>query len=67
MKRKMNSVIQPQEIGSPRADQTEREIHNFLLAIDSYPARVAKDPTLTFQQHLCSFFVSSEKDRSRRQ
>jgi hypothetical protein len=58
MKRKMNCAMQPKGTSSPRADQTRQEIQNFRLAIDSYPARVAKDPTLTFQRHLCSFFVT---------
>jgi hypothetical protein len=32
----------------------EEEIQNFLRAVDSYPARVAKEPRVTFREHLSS-------------
>jgi hypothetical protein len=39
--------------------QVRQEIQNFFRALDSYPARVAKEPRLSFHQHLCSLFAAS--------
>jgi hypothetical protein len=74
MKRKMHYQIQPSQI-QPREmvpssvktvqfqqAQVEEEIQNFMLALDSYPARVARDPGVSFQQHLCSFFAARNKN-----
>jgi hypothetical protein len=69
MKPKMQ--VQPLEIAAPRNQQVREEIRNFLQAVDSYPARVAKEPRVSFHQHLCSFFAAARDDRrntrSRRQ
>lgn len=43
--------------------QAEEEIKNFLQAVDSYPDLAAKEPSLSFYQHLCSFFVTNRNDR----
>jgi hypothetical protein len=63
----------------PRSEQVreevQQEIRNFLQALDSYPARVAKDPRVSFQQHLGSLFAAAgihidddrRDDRIRRQ
>jgi hypothetical protein len=62
MKRKMHWQVQPRE-------QVHEEIQNFLHALDSYPARVAKEPRINFQQHLSSFFAAhddSDTDDKRR-
>ena len=64
MKPKMHQQIQPREIAAPHSAQiriqgeAQEEIQNFLRAVDSYPARVAKEPRVTFQQHLCSIFAA---------
>jgi hypothetical protein len=64
MKRKMHYQVQPTEIVPPRGPQVHEEIQNFLQALDSYPARVAKEPRINFQQHLSSIFATrGDNDR----
>jgi hypothetical protein len=58
MKRKMHCEVQPGEISPPRSRQVREEIQNFLQALDSYPARAAKEPRVSFHQHLCSIFAT---------
>ena len=60
MKRKMHVHIQPPEVAPLRHEQVQAEIRSFLQAVDSYPARVAKEPGLTFQQHLSKVFAAQE-------
>lgn len=71
MKPKMHQQIQPREaappIGAPihvriAKNEVQEEIRNFLRAVNSYPARVAKDPHVTFQQHLSSIFAAVGED-----
>ncbi len=50
-------------IASSRSMQVQREIQNFLQALDSYPARVAREPRLSFHQHLCSVFAAARDHR----
>ncbi len=59
----MHCHVQPREAVPPRHEQVQLEIHNFLQAVDSYPARVAKEPSISFRQHLCSFFAPARDDR----
>ena len=67
MKLKMHQQIELLEITAPHSAQfqaqvqgeVQEEIQNFLRAVDSYPARVAKEPRVTFKQHLCSIFAAS--------
>jgi hypothetical protein len=49
-----------------KKDQAHEDVRNFLLAIDSYPARVAKEPRLSFHEHLCSIFAARDIRRHRR-
>lgn len=63
MKRKMYSQVQPPENVLLRNAQVREEIQNFLLAVDSYPDRVAKEPRVSFHQHLSSFFAAAGDDR----
>jgi hypothetical protein len=70
MKRKMHYRIQPREVVVSRnrpvhvvREQVQEEIRNFLQALDSYPARVAKEPRVSFHQHLCSVFDGARYDR----
>jgi hypothetical protein len=65
MRQKMLDYIQPRENASSRNDRTQQEIQNFLLAVRSYPDCAAKDPGLTFRQHLSSVLASND-DRPRR-
>ncbi len=64
----MRVQIQPGQIQPPVAPsrnvQVQREIENFLRALDSYPARVAREPRVSFRQHLCSVFAAA-RDRRR--
>jgi hypothetical protein len=49
--------------------RVQEEIQSFLRALDSYPARVAEEPGVSFHQHLSSLFAArgdsgrSPKDR----
>ncbi len=71
MKPKMHYQIQPREVAALRSRpvplvqaQVQEEIQNFLHALDSYPARVAKEPRVSFHQHLCSLFAARGDNRS---
>ena len=61
----MQYQVQPREIVVHRSEQVRvrEEIQNFLRALDSYPARVAKEPGISFHQHLCSFFAPAHDER----
>lgn len=71
MKQKMQYAVQLRQSAPPSNKQVAEEIQDFLRALDSYPARVAKEPRLSFQQHLCSIFARSadspRDQRTRRQ
>jgi hypothetical protein len=67
----MHYPVQPREVAAPRSGpaplvraQVREEIQNFLQALDSYPARVAKEPRVSFHQHLCSLFALAPDHRS---
>ena len=69
----MQHQVQPREIAPPRGAQVrivqgevEEEIQDFLQAVNSYPARVAKEPRLSFQQHLSSIFAARNDEHDRR-
>jgi hypothetical protein len=59
----MQGQTQPR-IVPERSVQVEQEIQNFLQALDSYPARVAREPRVTFHQHLCGIFAARLDSRS---
>jgi len=61
----MLDYIQPRESASSRNEQTQQEIQNFLLAVRSYPDHAAKDPGLTFRQHLCSVLATGDNQPRR--
>jgi len=42
------------EDGGGRETEVRREMENFLRALSSYPDRFARDPYLSFEQHLFS-------------
>ena len=65
MKPKMQHQVQPREVAPPRSSQVQiiqsdvdKEIRDFLHAVNSYAARVAKEPRVSFQQHLTSIFAA---------
>lgn len=61
--------VQPRENAPPRgarlrSGKVEEEIQDFLQAVNSYAARVAKEPRVSFQQHLTSIFAGrNDSDR----
>ncbi len=65
MKPKVSYQIQPREVVSLRTEQVQEEIQGFLEAVDSYPARAAKEPGVSFHQHLCSIFAARNDGRDR--
>lgn len=64
METKMRHHVQPRESALPRSEQVQEEIQNFLRAMDSYPNRFAKEPRVSFQRHLRSFFSPDRENRS---
>jgi hypothetical protein len=42
-----------------REHEVQREIDSFLRAISSYPDRFAREPYLSFQQHLSSIVTAA--------
>lgn len=73
----MHQQFQPRQIiaarSEPVREEVQQDIRNFLQALDSYPARVAKEPGVSFHQHLCSLFAADRigidddrRDRTRR-
>ncbi len=73
MKPKMQHQVQPREVAPPRSahvriveGKVENEIQDFLQAVNSYAARVAKEPRISFQQHLSSIFAARNDERDRR-
>jgi hypothetical protein len=60
MKPKMKRLV------SRRNRQAFKEIREFLRAVESYPERVAKEPTLTFRRHLSSLMAAPQDDAPRR-
>ncbi len=42
-----------------REHEVQREIDSFLRAVSSYPDRFAREPYLSFQQHLSSIVTAS--------
>jgi len=68
----MQRQVQPREIARRGAQvriiqiEVEEEIRHFLQAVNSYAARVAKEPRVSFQQHLTSIFAARVDDHDRR-
>jgi hypothetical protein len=65
MKPKMQHHVQPRESIPHSNTQASEEIEKFLRAVESYPERVAQEPSLTFRQHLASLFESRDKNTPR--
>lgn len=76
MKPKVHYQIQPRQTVPPpsgqmhveqvHVEQVQQEIDNFLRALDSYPARAAKEPNVTFQQYITSIFAADRSTPRRR-
>jgi hypothetical protein len=46
-------------LGSDAEREVQREIDSFLRAVSSYPDRFAREPYLSFRQHLSSIVTGS--------
>jgi hypothetical protein len=67
MKSKVHDQVQPRPMLAPRSEpvpfvqaQAQDEIQKFFEALDSYSARAAKEPGVTFHQHLRSIFTPGD-------
>jgi hypothetical protein len=52
--------VESAEILAPAGLQLQAEVARFFEALNSYPAKGAENPRLTFQQHLYRFLVDDE-------
>jgi hypothetical protein len=67
MKTKRNHAIDL-GVADTREGDAQREIDSFLRALSSYPDRFAREPYLSFQQHLSSIVTAApgtDEDSSR--
>lgn len=58
-----NSRRKPASVTMPASGchrDVEREIETFLRALNSYPDRFAREPYLSFQQHLFSLAIAPQ-------
>lgn len=55
----MQNQTQPPQAVPACDDAARKEFQKFLLAVDTYAASVAKEPGLTFEQHLRSIFAGN--------
>jgi hypothetical protein len=67
MKSKVHDQVQPRPMLAPRSEpvplmqaQAQDEIRKFFQALDSYSARAAREPGVTFHQHLRSIFTTGD-------
>lgn len=58
--------VQPREGLLLGKEQVRSEIRSFLEALDSYPARFAEEPAITFEQHLCNLVSRGTREPRRR-
>jgi hypothetical protein len=49
-----------------RQREVQREIENFMRALSSYPDGFARDPYLSFEQHLCGIATERGSVREER-
>jgi hypothetical protein len=60
MKRRKHHTVGLEVSGAGREGEVRREIENFLRALSSYPDRFARDPYLSFEQHLFSIASANQ-------
>ena len=67
MKPRVHYQLQPRKTVAPRPeqgqvheDEVQEEIRDFLRAVASYPDRAAKEPSVSFHEHLCSIFAAGD-------
>ena len=51
---------------SPDKSDFRREVQDFMMAVNSYPDRVARDPGVSFQRHLFNVMSASRRSSGRR-
>jgi hypothetical protein len=59
MRRRKQQSVGVEVGGAGREREVRREIENFLRALSSYPDRFARDPYLSFEQHLFSIAAAN--------
>jgi hypothetical protein len=59
MKAKRHDATDLRVSDSTRENEVQQEIDSFLRAISSYPDRFAREPYLSFQQHLSSIVTTA--------
>jgi hypothetical protein len=64
MKSKRRDAIGLRVSDSARESEVQQEIDSFLRAIRSYPDRFAREPYLSFQQHLSSIVTTTHSPRA---
>ena len=60
MKRSKHHAVGVEALGARRDGEVQREIETFLRALSSYPDRFARDPYLSFEQHLGTIASASQ-------
>jgi len=58
MKIKRHQATDLRVPGVERDNEVQREIASFLRAVNSYPDRFAREPYLSFQQHLSNIVTA---------
>ena len=58
MKASKHRSVGPTRFRAASEKRNQREIENYLKALSSYPDRFARDPELSFEQHLCSLIYA---------
>ena len=50
----------------PQNQQARNDMRRFLLAVRSYPDRIAQEPRITFEQHFTSLIATAKQISRRR-
>ncbi len=64
MKSKRRDATDSRVSDPARESEVQQEIESFLRAIRSYPDRFAREPYLSFQQHLSSIVTTTHSPRA---
>ena len=65
MKVKKHYAVDPLGSDADRELEVQQEIDSFLRAVNSYPDRFAREPYLSFQQHLSSIVTATHTPGTR--
>jgi hypothetical protein len=58
--------VQPRASSGPQNQQARNDMRRFLLAVRSYPDRIAQEPRITFEQHFTSLIATAKAIPRRR-